>query len=515
MGCFASKAAAPTAAASPVGGRLASVGLGQYAAAFESAGYDDADSLAALTEDDLGEIAAFARITIPPGHRKKLLLASRTWRAEARNEAGAAGPSDRPPEPRARPEAGDGRGPADSSATDVELLTTLRSVNGESSLVRSLSPKKKKRQAANGGGGVPGPGGAGEGGPSGSQSRSQSLEAASFAVQTEWTTATSAATSATTASISTQTPAKARSPATEHRGVSPVGPEGGAELGWDELERRSGEAPPRGGPVGRTWGLGEEERAARTSDRESSLQELQELVAYVTPTKRTGAGLGPERADLWDLQSTAFTPKASLRVDVSDALLGAGGVADSPSIVGRPEAIKSPPRPRHLTSIEKHANRSLPRPPASPSAAKARGAPAPYRFRAQTPLSEFLVQPTPAENVPPAPAPASPKRVQLRAMDAQIRDRVRQLQTLRGRDGAAPAATLADWKGHTLEAAVVKGVVRDRAALNNKRRAPPGSPQQQRALAALEGLDNRVKQRVLELKRMRTPDAGAGARGRA
>ena len=77
--------------------------LGQYAAAFESAGYDDADSLAALTEEDLGEIAAFARITIPPGHRKKLLLASRTWRAEARSEAGAAGPSDRPPEPRASP----------------------------------------------------------------------------------------------------------------------------------------------------------------------------------------------------------------------------------------------------------------------------------------------------------------------------------------------------------------------------------------------------------------------------
>ena len=508
MGCFASKATAPKAAASPVGGRLASVGLGQYAAAFESAGYDDADSLAALTEADLGEIAAFARITIPPGHRKKLLLASRTWRAEARSEPGAAGPSDRPPEPRARPEAGDGRGPADSSATDsVELLTTLRSVNGESSLVRSLSPKKKKRQAVNGGAGVPGPGGAGEGGPSGSQSRSQSLEAASFAVQTEWTTATSAATSATTASISTQTPAKAQSPATEHRGVSPVG---GAELGWEELESRSGEAPLRGGPVGRTWGLGEEGRAARTSDRESSLQELQELVAYVTPTKRGGAGLGPERADL---QSTAFTPKASLRVDVSDALLG--GAAGSPTIIGRPEAIKSPPRPRHLTSIEKHANGSLPRPPASPSTAKARGAPTPYRFRAQTPLSEFLVQPTPAENVPPAPAPASPKRVQLRAMDAQIRDRVRQLQTLRGRDGAAPAATLADWKGHTLEAAVVKGVVRDRAALNNKRRAPPGSPQQQRALAALEGLDNRVKQRVLELKRMRTPDAGVGARGRA
>ena len=99
MGCFASKATAPKAAASPVGGRLASVGLGQYAAAFESAGYDDADSLAALTEADLGEIAAFARITIPPGHRKKLLLASRTWRAEARSEPGAAGPSDRPPEP--------------------------------------------------------------------------------------------------------------------------------------------------------------------------------------------------------------------------------------------------------------------------------------------------------------------------------------------------------------------------------------------------------------------------------
>ncbi|GIL58482.1 hypothetical protein Vafri_13609 [Volvox africanus] len=56
---------------------LQEIGLPQYAEAFEDAGFSDWDLLSCLTDTDLEAITAHTGTTIPPGHRKKLLMASR------------------------------------------------------------------------------------------------------------------------------------------------------------------------------------------------------------------------------------------------------------------------------------------------------------------------------------------------------------------------------------------------------------------------------------------------------
>ena len=56
---------------------LDQIGLPQYRAAFEASGYDDWPQLTQLTDADLDSIACHARIAVLPGHRKKLLMASR------------------------------------------------------------------------------------------------------------------------------------------------------------------------------------------------------------------------------------------------------------------------------------------------------------------------------------------------------------------------------------------------------------------------------------------------------
>ncbi|GAQ81956.1 hypothetical protein KFL_000960070 [Klebsormidium nitens] len=55
---------------------LAALNLSQYAAAFELAGYDESDTLANLSPADLTQIETFAGISILPGHKKRLVLAS-------------------------------------------------------------------------------------------------------------------------------------------------------------------------------------------------------------------------------------------------------------------------------------------------------------------------------------------------------------------------------------------------------------------------------------------------------
>ncbi|GIL81698.1 hypothetical protein Vretifemale_10719 [Volvox reticuliferus] len=56
---------------------LQEIGLPQYAEAFEDAGFSDWDLLSCLTDTDLEAITAHTGTVIPPGHRKKLLMASR------------------------------------------------------------------------------------------------------------------------------------------------------------------------------------------------------------------------------------------------------------------------------------------------------------------------------------------------------------------------------------------------------------------------------------------------------
>jgi hypothetical protein len=59
-----------------VSGWLLDLNLSQYTAAFEAAGYDESDSLANLSLADLAQIETFSRISILPGHKKRLVLAS-------------------------------------------------------------------------------------------------------------------------------------------------------------------------------------------------------------------------------------------------------------------------------------------------------------------------------------------------------------------------------------------------------------------------------------------------------
>ncbi|EFJ47033.1 hypothetical protein VOLCADRAFT_117977, partial [Volvox carteri f. nagariensis] len=56
---------------------LQEIGLPQYGEAFDDAGFSDWDLLSCLTEADLDAITAHTGAVIPPGHRKKLLMASR------------------------------------------------------------------------------------------------------------------------------------------------------------------------------------------------------------------------------------------------------------------------------------------------------------------------------------------------------------------------------------------------------------------------------------------------------
>ncbi|CAG9466252.1 unnamed protein product [Pedinophyceae sp. YPF-701] len=55
---------------------LRSNGMSKYVQAFLTSGFEDEDTLADLDHGDLDQIANFAGITIPPGHRKKILLAA-------------------------------------------------------------------------------------------------------------------------------------------------------------------------------------------------------------------------------------------------------------------------------------------------------------------------------------------------------------------------------------------------------------------------------------------------------
>ena len=57
-------------------------GLPQYRAAFEASGYDDWPQLQALDDDDLDAISRHGHITLLPGHKKKLLLASKQLAGE-------------------------------------------------------------------------------------------------------------------------------------------------------------------------------------------------------------------------------------------------------------------------------------------------------------------------------------------------------------------------------------------------------------------------------------------------
>ncbi|KAL6747334.1 hypothetical protein V8C86DRAFT_2912420 [Haematococcus lacustris] len=56
---------------------LSALHLECYTANFEDAGFSDRDLLCLLTEDDLQQIEAHGHISIPPGHRKKLLLGAK------------------------------------------------------------------------------------------------------------------------------------------------------------------------------------------------------------------------------------------------------------------------------------------------------------------------------------------------------------------------------------------------------------------------------------------------------
>lgn len=69
---------------------LQRIGLPQYTEAFERAGYDDWLQLSQLEEQDLDAIATCSATTFLPGHRKKLLLASRQLTPEGGMGTGAA-----------------------------------------------------------------------------------------------------------------------------------------------------------------------------------------------------------------------------------------------------------------------------------------------------------------------------------------------------------------------------------------------------------------------------------------
>ncbi|KAG2499631.1 hypothetical protein HYH03_002570 [Edaphochlamys debaryana] len=64
---------------------LQEIGLAQYAPAFEQAGFSDWDLLSCLTEADLQAIVSHTGAVIPPGHRKKLLMASRQMGQSGQN----------------------------------------------------------------------------------------------------------------------------------------------------------------------------------------------------------------------------------------------------------------------------------------------------------------------------------------------------------------------------------------------------------------------------------------------
>lgn len=56
---------------------LSSIGLPQYAEAFEASGYDDWLQLSQLDDLDLDAVEQAGKMQMLPGHRKKLLIASR------------------------------------------------------------------------------------------------------------------------------------------------------------------------------------------------------------------------------------------------------------------------------------------------------------------------------------------------------------------------------------------------------------------------------------------------------
>ena len=56
---------------------LSGIGLPQYVDAFKRSGYDDKSVLLDITEKDFREIESFAGLTILPGHRKRIILASK------------------------------------------------------------------------------------------------------------------------------------------------------------------------------------------------------------------------------------------------------------------------------------------------------------------------------------------------------------------------------------------------------------------------------------------------------
>ena len=77
---------------------LSGIGLSQYVDAFRTSGYDDRSVLLDISEKDIADIASFAGVTVPPGHRKKIILASKRL-------AGCESPStlDLEPSPRGTP----------------------------------------------------------------------------------------------------------------------------------------------------------------------------------------------------------------------------------------------------------------------------------------------------------------------------------------------------------------------------------------------------------------------------
>ena len=55
---------------------LSQIGLAQYSGPFRLAGYEDESMLHHLQMDDIEAVERFAGVTIPPGHRRKILIAS-------------------------------------------------------------------------------------------------------------------------------------------------------------------------------------------------------------------------------------------------------------------------------------------------------------------------------------------------------------------------------------------------------------------------------------------------------
>jgi hypothetical protein len=69
---------------------LTGIGLPQYVDAFKRSGYDDKSVLLDITEKDFVDIESFAGLTILPGHRKRIMLASkkRLWGGNGSENAG-------------------------------------------------------------------------------------------------------------------------------------------------------------------------------------------------------------------------------------------------------------------------------------------------------------------------------------------------------------------------------------------------------------------------------------------